>query len=297
MAERMTTQEAAKLVLKGDIIEVKPIIRTANGFFKEGHDGQFMFTGTKKTYQLPFSMGTRSYVKVFDAKEQEAFEVLLGKQPDSLNLYDRDNIFWVKYSVELTKDGKSLDLSNVAHALEYRVLKANSQRIAPDWASRNRPSYEFALVSGSQVQEDESKRTALYEKAMEKFFELRKYPSKMYTVLRLLDRRLPKEVSTNTDTLKTELLKIIEEKIQSKTSKTAVDFIKAVDDPKFETKALIYDAVDANEITLAGGVFRLQFNDSLMGKNIGQAADYLDDIQNQEERLILQQRMSKLTKK
>lgn len=294
MVERMTTQDAAKLVLKNEIVEVKPIIRSGNGFFKSGHDGQFMFTGTKKTYQLPFVMGTRSYVQIFKTpKEQEAFEVLLGKAPDSLNIYNRESEFWTKFNIELNKEGKTLDLSNVSHAIEYLILKANTKRIAPNWESRHVPSYEFALVNGTQIQEDESKRTVIAEKAMEKFFEIRKSNSKMFDVLRLLDRKLPLEAKDNTGLLKNELMKIIEERTGSKNLKNVNDFLKVLEDPNYDVKVLVYSAIDAGEIKLKSGMFRLEMNDAVMGKSIEQAAEWLNDIQNQEEKIILQQRLSK----
>jgi len=49
-AKELSAREAEKIVLKpGEIVQVKPIIRK-RPFFKEGHDGEFMFTGTTKTY-------------------------------------------------------------------------------------------------------------------------------------------------------------------------------------------------------------------------------------------------------
>jgi len=293
-AKELSAREAEKIVLKpGEIVQVKPIIRK-RPFFKEGHDGEFMFTGTTKTYQLPYDMSTHSYVRIFeDPDVQEAFEVLLNKPKGSLNIYDWKNKFWRSYSVEVTKEGKELDLGIPGHVLEYFVLKANKKRIAEDWASRHKPGLEFALVNDAQVREDDNKRADIYENAMDLFFKVRKKTSDMYNILRLLDKKPLKENRDNAKWLKTELLKIIEQKDKTpkSTTKTVHDFIRVVEDPKFDTKVLIYDAMDKNEIKLRSGMFILTSTDAPMGKSLTQAADYIDNLENHEEKVILQQRI------
>lgn len=295
MEEKMSYEKAVSIALKNETIEVKPIVRD-RPFFKKGHDGEFMYTGTNRTYQLPYSMNTRSYAKVFEtAEEQEAFELLLDKPKGSLNIFSRENPFWLKYKVELTKDGKVLDLSMPGHALEYKVLKVNTKRIAENWHSRHRPGLEFALVSANQVQEDDAKKARISEKAMDLFTKIRKSNTKMYNVLRLLDKTPPKEAIDNTSFLKTELLKVIDQKEISRKGaiKNVLDFINVVEDSMFETKVLIYDAMDANEIVLRNGLFKLVATDAVMGNSIEQTAKWLDDLINQESKIILQQRLKK----
>lgn len=292
MENKMSYEEAKKIALKQETVEIKPIVRDRS-FFKKGHDGEFMFTGTVKTYQLPYSNSTRAYVKIFDSeKEQQAFEKLMDKEPGSLNIYNRNNEFWLTYKIELTKDGKVLDLSIPSHALEYRVLKACSNRIAPDWASRHKPGLEFALVNDTQVREDDNNRTQLAEKAMELFMQLKKSNSKMYNMLRLLEKMPPKEAADNTGFLKTELMKVLDQKERTNGKlKSIHDFIKVAEDPKFETKVLIYDAMDINEIFIKNSMFKVKATDSVMGSSLEQAADWLEALQNQEEKILLQQRL------
>jgi hypothetical protein len=293
--ERMSFEEASKLVLSGESVEVKPIVREKS-FFKPGHDGAFMFTGTVKTYQLPFANSTRSYVKIFDNSQvQEAFEVLMSKEAGSFNIYDRNNKFWLTYKIEVTKEGKILDLSIPSHALEYLVLKASYKRIAPTWDARNRPGLEFALVGKSELQEDDNKRAQVFEEAMDMFTKIRKSNSQMYNILRLLDKLPPKTAIDKTEFLKTEILKIVETRtaVRNSKDKTVVDFINAVKDPRFNAKVLVFDAMDANEIQLIGGRFKLQATGAILGKSVDEAADWLEHLQNQEEKIILQQRLQK----
>jgi hypothetical protein len=116
----------------------------------------------------------------------------------------------------------------------------------------------------------------------------------MYNTLRLLDKIPPKEVADNTNFLKTEILKVLEQRERSKSNlKSIHDFIEIMEDPKFETKVLIHDAMDAKEINLINGMFKLVATDAVMGKSISQAAEWLDTLQNQEDKIILQQRLKK----
>lgn len=290
----MSFDEAIKFVTKNEVVEVKPIIRE-RPFFKKGHDGEFMFTGTTKMYQLPFSNNSRSYVKIFDnSKEQEAFEVIMNLPAGALNLYNRNSEFWLKYTVTLTKEGKQLDLTVPSLVLEYKVLKANVKRIAPDWASRHRGGLEFALVNDTQVQEDDNKRADMYEKAMDYFIKIRKSTSKMYNVLRLLDKKPTAENADNVAFLKTEILKVLEQREKGRGGvKSVYDFIEIMEDPRFDTKVLIYDAMDANEIIMSNGLFKLASTEAVMGKSVAQVADWLETLQNQEDKIILQQRLKK----
>lgn len=290
----MSFDEAIKFVTKNEVVEVKPIIRE-RPFFKKGHDGEFMFTGTTKDYQLPFSNNSRSYVKIFDnSKEQEAFEVIMNLPAGALNLYNRNSEFWLKYTVTLTKEGKQLDLTVPSLVLEYKVLKANVKRIAPDWASRHRGGLEFALVNDTQVQEDDNKRADMYEKAMDYFIKIRKSTNKMYNVLRLLDKKPTAENADNVAFLKTEILKVLEQREKGRGGvKSVYDFIEIMEDPRFDTKVLIYDAMDANEIIMSNGLFKLASTEAVMGKSVAQVADWLETLQNQEDKIILQQRLKK----
>ena len=293
--KRMSYEEAYALVAKQDTVDVKPIIRE-RPFFKKGHDGEFMFTRTVKVYQIPISNSIRGFSKIFDTpKEQEAFEILLGEEPGALSTNNLGSTYWNKFKVEMTKEGRTLDLSIPYQALEYRVLKANYKRIAPDWESRHKAGLEFALVNDAQVRADESKRTDLIEKAMDLFYKVKKSNAKMYNVLRLLEKIPPKEVADNTQFLKTEIMKVIEQKEKVRgTGKSIHDFIEVAEDKQFDTKVLIYDAMDANEIKMGnGGMFKLSATDAVMGKSIQQVADWLDNLQNQEDKIILQQILSK----
>ena len=286
---------AEKKVLKNIVIEIKPIIReNKGGFFKKGHDGEFMFTGCNKTYMLPFVMGTRSYAKIFkDNEEQEAFEELLDLPKGTLGIYKRDSAYWTKYQIEISKEGKTLDLSIPSHALEHRVLLANKKRISPDWDSKTKPGYEFAMVDETKLESDFLKLAEKSENAMELFMKIRKNNKKMFNVLRILGKNPSVESASNTGWLKSELQKIIDqkEKIKGGNIPNIDDFIRVAEDPNFDMKALVYDAMNIGEIVLKGSNFRHAESDEFIGKSLSAAADWLSDIKNQEHKLLIEQRL------
>lgn len=284
---------AEKKVLKNITIEVKPIIRQRS-HFKKGHDGEFMFTGCNKTYMLPFVMSTRAYSKIFkDPEEQEAFETLMDLPKGTLGIYKRNSEYWIKYAIEISKEGKTLDLSIPSHALEHKVLLANKKRISPDWDSKNKPGYEFALVDETKLESDSLKLAEKSENAMELFMKIRKSGKKMFNVLRILGKNPSAESQSNLGWLKAELQKIIDqkEKIKGVNTPTIDDFIKVAEDSNFDMKALVYDAMSIKEIVLKGTNFRHAETDEFIGKSLSSAADWLSDIKNQEHKLLIEQRL------
>ena len=291
----MDRKEAAKLVLENTMVKLEPIIRR-KPFFKEGHDGEFMFSGCEKVYYLPFQMSTNSYVRIFQTtEEQEAFEVLLDLPKGALNIYDRNNEYWTKkFKVAMSKEGKPLDLSIPSHALEYRILLANKTRIAPDWETRNKPGYEYAIVNESQKEEDSYKLSEKREEAMSFHLKMKKDPVKMYNTLRVLGLQFDKNSINNTRFLSNKLMEVINqtEKIRGTNSANIDDYLAVVSDKDFSNKVFIYDAVDKGEISIKNNVFRVTSTGEVIGSNIEQAVLWLNSDKNQETKILLKQRLS-----
>ena len=145
-----TVKEEVKILINKKIT-IKPIHRE-RPFFNKDHDGRFMFTGCKERFTLPFVKSTNSFVNIFKPGEQEAFEKALNRKPGDLSLYDRKSVFWAKTWVELDKTELTLDLSIPTHAIQYKILLANKDIIAPNWASRNyKPSYKWGIIDEDNV--------------------------------------------------------------------------------------------------------------------------------------------------
>jgi len=273
-------------------IEVRPIKRT-RPFFKADHDGAFMFSGTYKEYTLPYINDTRSYANPFESpEEQEEFERVLQLAPGALSINNRNSDFWSTFKVLLSKEGKVLDLNYPMHVLEYRVLKANTKRICPNWEDRNRNSaYEFALIDKDVEEVNDIKDAERNLRAMELFIKMRKSNKKMYDILRVLGKKLPKEASVNTSQLIKEIDQIIAEKSKVGGVLNIDDFIEAAEDPKLSLKVFVLDAIEIGEIEVSKGVYKIASSQTAIGRNLSEAVDYFDSIKGREDKLLIEQRL------
>lgn len=273
-------------------IEVRPIKRT-RPFFKADHDGAFMFSGTYKEYTLPYINDTRSYANPFESpEEQEEFERVLQLTPGALSINNRNSDFWSTFKVQLSKEGKVLDLNYPMHVLEYRVLKANTKRICPNWEDRNRNSaYEFALIDKDVEEVNDIRDAERNLRAMELFIKMRKSNKKMYDILRVLGKKLPKEASVNTSQLIKEIDQIIAEKSKVGGVLNIDDFIEAAEDPKLSLKVFVLDAIEIGEIEISKGVYKITSSQTAIGRNLSEAVDYFDSIKGREDKLLIEQRL------
>lgn len=273
-------------------IEVRPIKRT-RPFFKADHDGAFMFSGTYKEYTLPYINDTRSYANPFESpEEQEEFERVLQLAPGALSINNRNSEFWSTFKVQLSKEGKVLDLNYPMHVLEYRVLKANTKRICPNWEDRNRNSaYEFALIDKDVEEVNDIRDAERNLRAMELFIKMRKSNKKMYDILRVLGKKLPKEASVNTSQLIKEIDQIIAEKSKVGGVLNIDDFIEAAEDPKLSLKVFVLDAIEIGEVEVSKGVYKIASSQTAIGRNLSEAVDYFDSIKGREDKLLIEQRL------
>ena len=274
-------------------VKVKPIVR-GRAFFPKGHDGEFLYSGCTNRLTLPYSYSKRSYVNIFENdEEREFFEKALNKAPGALTIYDRNNDYWGKeFFVELDKNTYTINLNDPIGMLEYKVLLANKDKIAPTWAERNlNPGYKWAIVSSEQEDDDHYKLAAKNERAMELFFKIKSSNKKMYDVLRLLGKKPVKNSIDNTRWLKTQLDTIINQKERIAGSPNIDDFIKAVEDPFFSEKVFVFDAMDIGEVILEDGVYRIKETNAPIGRSIDQCVEYFADMKNNEDKILIKQRM------
>jgi hypothetical protein len=284
--------EAIKVkVLEDKKVKIKPIVRN-RPFFSKTHDGRFMFSGCKEDFTLPFINSTNSLASIFGEGEQEEFERLLNRKKGDLSIYDRKNLFWAKFIVSLTKNETTLDLNNPVHALQFRVLKANKDIIAPSWQERfDRPSYKWAIIDEKTVIEEEDKRAVKMESAMDLFSEIKKSQTRMLNVLRLLEKKPARDA--NKEWLKKELTKVIAQIEKTAGMPNIDDFIKAASDPQASEKIFVLDAIEANIIKASGGEFREVDSGRLIGKSLQAAVDHYADPLYQEDKLLIEEKIKR----
>lgn len=279
-------------VTEDRIIKVKPKIRK-RPFYKEGHDGEFMFTGCFRDYGLPYDSKRRSYVNPFKAKEEQAvFEELLNQEEGALNLYNFKSEFWGrKFKMSITKDGMELNLNNPVDALWYRVFLVDPK--FADGEENSNPETQYVLIDELVAQEEDNKVALRKSKAFGELSKLKKSRAKMVDVLRLLGKK-PSENSSS-EWLEAELIKIIEQ-VEDLKGITGVDkFLQVVEDPKSSDKIFIMDAIELGEIKSDRAGYRLVETDKYLGKTMIDVIDYFasGDPDAKEQKLIIKERINK----
>ncbi len=279
-------------------IKVKPIERQG-GFHVKGNDGYFMFTGTKLKLSTPVGP-TGVLVDPLEGMSLEAIKELADKlslKPEDFNIYKEEKNFWkhedgpyqgIKYKhgveVALDKNGIELDLSKPLDFLQYRVLLANKEKIAPSLAEeKNKASYKFALVDEDEEVTVKVKSSDLKKEAYKEFGKLEASENKLRNFLRVYGRVVPKNAKK--PWMVAEIDKIVDEDIHN--------FLAIVQDDDYENRLFILDAVEAKAINKTGvDEYRL-LGGAPMGKygNMKEAIAFIKDPKNQPEVLTIKARL------
>jgi hypothetical protein len=288
----METKEMLKReeVLKKKIIKVEPIVRSRS-FFKKGHDGEFMYTGCRRIYTLPFDSAKRSFFNPFLKEgEQEFFEKQLNQKEGALNLYDSHSKFWGSFTTSLDKNGLELDLSNPSDALRYRVMLVDP-KFANGEDQRDVPECEFILIDQEITDKAISEKAQTKDKAMDYMYKLKKSKKGMYDTLRLLGKK--PDVDASADWFKTEIYKILDEPGILPGTVGLKQFIEVMEDSLADVKIFVLDAVEKGEIVQGNDGYRIADGRKYLGKDITQVYHYFADggPEAKEEKIIIEQRL------
>lgn len=268
-------------------VTVMPIKRTSD-WLPENSDSAFMNTGAKVEYVVPRLQRSGQLVDPLADLTDEQKDVVarqLGyKTGDDLNIMkpNKEN-FWINKPVLIDKNGKHLDLSNVADFINYKILEVNLDFIAPTWEERyNKGTYKFALVF--EEEESKLKNTKLDTKkeAYMLFGKIDGSAKKLSDVLWIYyltnkeAKRLPNNPSM--EYLRGEVGRLIEEK--------PGEFLSIVTDPLFETKALIQKSINIGLIQRDGMMFKI-FGEDTSKNTLDGLISYLQDERNNNIRISL----------
>lgn len=277
-------------VLENRTIRVEPIVRS-RPFFRKGHDGEFMYSGCRRVYGLPYDSKKRSFFNPFLKEgEQQEFERLLNQKEGSLNLYDVNSKFWGTFTVSIMKEGLELNLMNPSDALLYRIFLV-SPKFAKDEESRGIPECEFALIDKKNEERVLTQKGEIKDRAMDHMYKLKKSKEKMYNVLRLLGKKPGKDASI--EWLRAELYTIIDENRNISGVPNIDDFNRVMEDPQSETKIFVLNAIDAEEIIHNNEGYRLTTDKTYLGRDIQSVYDYFatNNPEVKEKKLIIEQRL------
>lgn len=279
--------------LKNKKITIKPLVRTDGFITAADKTGATGFEETKKLWTLP-NKEDGSYLDFLNPEEQEAFEIMLGFPQGSLGFYihdakKRSESFWTakKFSLKISPEGVTLDLSKPLDFLKYKLALALGEKyIAPSWNQRyDRGEYLFVILEEDVMQHEELKKGELQKNAWIKFGSIETSNKKLADVLRLAGKNVAANQMNNHDFLTNEVMKFINEtdnKIGGPKK-----FLEILEDPSYETKVLIQDAVKAGSLVIVERKPKTTYGFP-GGERIGDILDtlkYLEDPMNADIKL------------
>lgn len=271
--------------LENKKISIKVVDKYRTGFNKSS-DGSTLYTGCKQVFQAPTNENDR-LIPILTEEEQRWFEGRMGLEKNALAFNNKEKSYWGNFKVTLDKKGKVLDLANYEDFLSYRVLKA-SNLIANSKNDVNVLQHTFYMVTEDEELDASSKLSDRYEEASKLFNTISKSDKKMSNVLRLLGRTVTAEA--NTKWLKSELVKIIEQKAKIPGQLNMDDFIKAAGDKELDNRIFILDALEIGEVFVEGSTYKLRAGD-VIGYDFAQALSFFNNPKNQQIKLLVTDRI------
>jgi len=238
-------------------VYLKPVLKPG-GMNPKGHDGEFMYSGTEVSYVLPYNLKKGRLETILTKEEQDFFEKELN---EDLSIHNKVNNYWNTFAVRirkddrLMKDGYELDLSDPIDNLRWRLLKIQAH-VSPTWNERyDRGEYVFALVDQEEMT---ATRARIADKRKEAYIFLGKVEGstkKMINFLRVYGKK-PSNTAT-VDFLKGEIDQLIEN------PKTIDNVLKIINDPLYEIKLFIEDAIEVGAIIRRGRKYYMQGGDPI----------------------------------
>ena len=196
------------------------------------------------------------------------------------------------HSVELTKADTRLDLSNPIDYIKYKILLANSNKIAPNTDAlegrKRKATYEYVLISEATENNKALTKMSNKKRAYVEYGKMENDVDKLRVAHCILTGRMPDR--------KTEL-SFLQLRIDGLIEENAKKFIDVVTAKNFETIVMIYKCVDARLITIRDSHFYLASDNSALCEKNGEssitvAAEYLMSAKHQDVRLSLEAQLN-----
>ncbi len=255
-------------------VKVTPVRRKGN-WLPPSHAASFLFGSASIKYGTPIIAKDRP-VKVL-TNEEEAF---LSKALDrNLSVYlKKEDNYWLKHQVKLKDEVKILDLSDPQDYLDYKLLLANKDEIAPTGADKyKKGTYRFCI---SDLEfEDNSKALSLENKLEAYSFISKLFKEGTQGMIDFLStyyfgkpgKRVPENATSAW--LKSELDRIVENDLNG--------FLSISKDGDYDIKLLITKALSKRIVEKDNSRYTL--NGQLIATNLDDLVIWFKEDKNSEE--------------
>ena len=233
------------------------------------------------------------FVDVLTKQEKDFLEHILGLEEGALNVYNKTNNFWDNSTeggvsrVRIPKQGMELHLNDPIEYIQYKILLANKNLIAPDLYTlrdRAKATYRFVLVSNDDVNQDAKQKMSTKMRCYVEYGKIDTKPDILRAIIEIITGK-PLATNTKIDYLQTKIGELIDA--------DAKLFLKVATDPLLPTRILIKKAVEQGFISRRGDYYYLRSDNTPLCEGgeeptMSMAAKYLANPKRQSIKLSLE---------
>lgn len=252
-----------------------------------------MSENATRSFVVPRLSKTGMFKNILTDNEKSFLESAMGLEINALSIYKKENNFWDDSNpngigrVTLHKQDNYLDLSIPEQYIQYKILLANKDYIAPsmeELEERPKATYQFVIISeGDETKSNLSKMDITMECYTE-YGAIRNDKETLKTIIEILEKR-PISPDVKLDYLQGK----INQYIQADPRK----FYVVIKDEYLPMKVLIKRAVEAGLIGMKNNTYYLRKDGSPLCEmneesTLNNAAKYLGSIKHQELKFLLE---------
>jgi len=239
-----------------------------------------MLTNAVKGYVLPRKLRGGGLVNALTKAEKVTLESETGLD---LSVYGD---FWKKFKVSLRKDDASniFELNTPMGYMALKVLEQYQDEVAHTWTDRDKkPTYKFVITRYGEITDEKKKGLDSKKEAFKSYGKIEDNKDTLISVFKLLSNKpIGENSSLNW------IQGLVEEIVDQKPSK----FLSVIQDPMFETKALINKAVSVGIIKRNGNKYitadGLDLCENSSVPTFDNAVKYLTNPKHQEVRDLIE---------
>ena len=252
-----------------------------------------MAENATRSFCVPRLAKTGMFKNILTDNEKSYLERVMGLEINALSIYKKENNFWDDSNpsgigrVVLHKQDNYLDLSVPEQYIQYKILLAHKDQIAPsmeEYETHPKATYQFVIISeGDETQRNLSKMDVTMECYTE-YGAVKKDKDTLRVIIEQLEKR-PVSANVKLDYLQSK----INDYIQANPRK----FYKVITDKYLSTKVLISKCVEAGLIGTKNNTYYLRKDGTPlceMGEEstLNIAAKYLSNIKHSELKYLLE---------
>lgn len=242
--------------MKGQTIKIMPIKRSS-WIADPNHEAAFLVGPATRNYSAPMDRNGNIVCPLTD-EERAYFENPeisgMSYKVGDLSPHKENGNFWKRHKIRLGKDPRVLKLDHPKDYIDYKLLLANKDEIAPSFAtSKKKRSYKFMLVSEEIAVDTRLTKQKKLQEAYMFLGKIGENKEEMSNFLRIHGKRVP--VDATEKWLQDELGQLIQTSLDA--------FLAIARDSDRKTRLIILDAVEAGIVNKEGRKYFLQGGEPL----------------------------------